>query len=107
MDHQVVATPLHRATYTLERGVWSATCRTCGFTVKDINRSRAATWFLTHIRAVRLQRRADEAELRAAKAWERDDIYKQGPAPGPTLKTRAGGTEDEIELRGTAADGGQ
>jgi hypothetical protein len=58
VDQQVVIAPRHRASYTLERGVWSATCRICGFTAKDKNRSRAATWFLAHIRSVRLELRA-------------------------------------------------
>ena len=65
MDRQVVEGPRHRAAYTLEQGVWLATCRICGFTAKDISRSSAATWFLTHIRDVRRQLRADEEELRA------------------------------------------
>jgi hypothetical protein len=59
VDQQVAAAPRHRASYTLERGVWSATCRICGFTAKDKSRSRAATWFLAHIRSVRLELRAD------------------------------------------------
>ncbi len=80
MDRQVVAGPRHRASYTLEQGVWLATCRICGFTAKDASRSSAATWFLTHIRDVRRQLHADEVELRAATAWEGDDIDVRGPA---------------------------
>lgn len=60
VDHQVVAFPQHRASYILERGVWSARCRLCGFTTRDIKRSVAATSFLSHIRAMRLELRADE-----------------------------------------------
>ncbi len=80
MDRQVVEGPRHRAAYTLEQGVWLATCRICGFTAKDVSRSSAATWFLTHIREVRRQVRADEEELRAAVGWKRDEIDVREPA---------------------------
>ncbi len=80
MDRQVVEGPRHRAAYTLEQGVWLATCRICGFTAKDVSRSSAATWFLTHIREVRRQHNADEEELRAAAAWEGHEIDVREPA---------------------------
>jgi hypothetical protein len=60
VDHQVVVFPQHRASYILERGVWSARCRICGFTARDIKRSVAATSFLAHIRAMRLELRAEQ-----------------------------------------------
>jgi hypothetical protein len=80
VDRQVVEGPRHRAAYTLEQGVWLATCRICGFTARDVSRSSAATWFLTHIREVRRQHRADEQELRAAAAWEAEGIDVREPA---------------------------
>lgn len=60
MDPQVAITARHRASYILERGVWSARCRICGYTVKEPKRSAAATSFLVHIRAMRLEIRLDE-----------------------------------------------
>ena len=39
----------HRATYTLELGVWYATCRSCGHRVDDLDRRRAAAQFRQHI----------------------------------------------------------
>jgi hypothetical protein len=50
----------HRANYTLEIGIWHATCRTCGYTVADPLRRRAAAIFRYHIRDIR---EADEADL--------------------------------------------
>ena len=50
----------HRASYTLERGVWHATCQSCGHTVSDMNRRRAAATFRIHIREVA----ASDATLR-------------------------------------------
>lgn len=94
MDRQVVEGPRHRAAYTLEQGVWLATCRICGFTAKDVSRSSAATWFLTHIREVRRQHKADAEELRASVAWEaeaidvRDPIAPIGNGDGPTRRDR-------------------
>lgn len=41
---------VHRADYTLERGIWRATCRVCGHTVTDQVRRRAASAFRVHIR---------------------------------------------------------
>jgi hypothetical protein len=92
VDRQVVEGPRHRAAYTLEQGVWLATCRICGFTAKDVSRSSAATWFLTHIREVRRQHRADEEELKTAPAWEAEDIDVREPAvPGTYDEGRPGG----------------
>lgn len=39
----------HRATYTLELGLWYATCRLCGHRVEDQDRRRAAAQFRRHI----------------------------------------------------------
>lgn len=44
----------HRATYILEFGTWKATCRTCGWTVRDAQRRQAASRFRMHIRDARL-----------------------------------------------------
>ena len=43
----------HRAHYTLEYGVWHATCRVCGFQVSDPSRPRAAFSYREHIKAER------------------------------------------------------
>ena len=43
----------HRADYTLERGVWHATCKACGFRVTDATRQRAAGAYREHIRDTR------------------------------------------------------
>lgn len=40
----------HRANYTLERGMWRATCRKCGFTLTDVSRQRAMSLYRAHIR---------------------------------------------------------
>ena len=40
----------HLAHYVLERGTWRATCRLCGYSVKDPSRRRAAAIFRNHIR---------------------------------------------------------
>ena len=42
----------HRANYTLELGVWHATCRECGFKVSDPARRRAAAVYRAHIQAM-------------------------------------------------------
>jgi hypothetical protein len=44
---------LHRAAYVLERGIWRATCRECGFQVSDAQRRQAATQFRMHIQDMR------------------------------------------------------
>lgn len=59
MDNQVVTPVRHRACYIFAQGTWSATCRACNFTVKETKRSAAAAAFLHHIRAMRLESRAD------------------------------------------------
>ena len=41
---------VHRADYTLEMGVWHATCRVCGHQVADTDRRRAAATYRRHIR---------------------------------------------------------
>jgi hypothetical protein len=41
----------HRAAYTLELGLWHATCRICDWRVVDPDRRRAAAQFRQHIRA--------------------------------------------------------
>ena len=41
----------HRALYTLEKGAWYATCKTCGFRISDSVRGRTATAFRNHIRS--------------------------------------------------------
>ena len=43
----------HRADYTLERGVWHATCKACGFRVSDVTRQRAAGAYREHIKVAR------------------------------------------------------
>jgi len=80
MDQQVILAPRHRASYTLERGVWSATCRTCGYSVKDSSRSRAATWFLAHIRAKR--RESGNATSQPASPPLADDGSSERPTRG-------------------------
>jgi hypothetical protein len=51
----------HRAIYTLEMGVWRATCRACGHSETDPSRRRAASVFRNHIRNAS---NASEIELR-------------------------------------------
>lgn len=41
---------VHRANYTLELGVWYATCKVCGFRVSDPVRRRAAAVYREHIK---------------------------------------------------------
>jgi hypothetical protein len=40
----------HRADYVLDRGVWKATCRVCGFKLSDPDRRQVASQFRQHIR---------------------------------------------------------
>ena len=114
VDNQVAVSPRHRASYTLERGVWSATCRLCGFTARDAKRGRAATWFLAHIRATRSQPGADGTDLAVGDAWgEVDidlDVRTSGPVLKQVLKTAIPAGEDDKDLlrrRHMAADGGR
>jgi hypothetical protein len=53
MDDLTSTPPRHRAVYTLEMGVWRATCRICGHSETDPSRRRAASVFRNHIRDVR------------------------------------------------------
>jgi hypothetical protein len=46
-------TTAHRADYLLDRGVWYAKCRCCGFQVAHDARRRAAAEFRLHIRDMR------------------------------------------------------
>ncbi len=41
----------HLANYILERGVWKATCRACGWQASDEVRRQAALLFRSHIRS--------------------------------------------------------
>lgn len=41
---------VHRADYMLERGVWRATCRVCGYSITDPVRRRAMSAYRSHIR---------------------------------------------------------
>ena len=41
---------MHRANYTLELGIWHATCRECGHRVSDPVRRRAAGIYREHIK---------------------------------------------------------
>jgi hypothetical protein len=94
VDDQAVSAH-HRASYILERGVWSARCRVCGFTAKEVKRSAAATSFLAHIRATRLELRNDEV----------DSIDLDALTSHPASPPRGIGTQGEIDLRRMAAGG--
>jgi hypothetical protein len=94
VDDQIVSAH-HRASYILERGVWSARCRICGFTAKEVKRSAAATSFLAHIRATRLELRADVV----------DGIDLEALTPRPALAPNALGTQGDIDLRRMASGG--
>jgi hypothetical protein len=91
VDDQIVSAH-HRASYILERGVWSARCRICGFTAKEVKRSAAATSFLAHIRATRLELRADVV----------DGIDLEALTPRPALAPNALGTQGDIDLDAVA-----
>ncbi len=94
MDEHAVPTH-HRASYILERGVWSARCRVCGFTAKEVKRSAAATSFLAHIRATRLEIRTNDVD-----AIDLEPLTSH-PSLGPTVIGRQG----DIDLRRMAAGG--
>ncbi len=94
MDDRV-APVHHRASYILERGVWSARCRVCGFTAKEVKRSAAATSFLAHIRSTRQELRANDVDRIDLEA------LTSRPALGPTTAGRQG----DIDLRHLAAGG--
>jgi hypothetical protein len=53
----------HRAVYTLELGIWHATCRECGFRVSDADRRRAAAVYRQHIKTTNLQAGVSQAPL--------------------------------------------
>ena len=50
MKPSPTSSAIHRATYTLELGVWFATCKVCGHRVGDANRRRAAGTYREHIK---------------------------------------------------------
>lgn len=50
MSGQQLNHSAHRAIYTLEMGMWHATCRECGHRVADPNRRRLAMIFREHIK---------------------------------------------------------
>jgi hypothetical protein len=64
----------HRGIYTLERGVWQATCRECGWGVAHVDRRRAATQFRTHIELAK-------AATRRSDPWTRADLDRAAVAP--------------------------
>jgi hypothetical protein len=94
VDEQVVPAH-HRASYILERGVWSARCRVCGFTAKEVKRSAAATSFLAHIRATRLELRKNEV----------DKIDLEALTSHQALGSPAVNRQGDIDLRRIAAGG--
>jgi len=85
----------HRASYILERGIWSARCRVCGFTAKEVKRSAAATSFLAHIRATRLEIRTIDV----------DAIDLEPLTSHPTLNPANTGRQGDVDLRRMAAGG--
>ena len=87
MDRHAVESLPHRAraSYTLERGVWTATCRVCGYTTRDVSRGRAAAAFLVHIRAGR-QRMREAGPLGAG--WTAESVHVvDGPVDRAKLVT--------------------
>jgi hypothetical protein len=50
MKSSPTGSAVHRATYTLELGVWYASCKICGHRVGDANRRRAAGTYREHIK---------------------------------------------------------
>jgi hypothetical protein len=51
--------PIHRANYTLELGVWHATCKVCGHGVSDPIRRQAAAIYRRHIRETSLAKASE------------------------------------------------
>ena len=94
MEQQAVPAH-HRASYILERGVWSARCRVCGFTAKEVKRSAAATSFLAHIRATRLELRTNDV----------NGIDLEALTSLPALKPAVIGRQGDIDLRRVTAGG--
>lgn len=74
----------HRASYILEFGTWKATCKTCGWTVRDPQRRQAASRFRLHIRDARLIDLTDPVGLEAGLA-------AMGLDPGVDPETEAVG----------------
>ena len=58
----------HRAKYTFERGIWHATCRSCGYRVSDPVRRRAASEYREHLKKAPPPVVIELRESRAAKA---------------------------------------
>jgi hypothetical protein len=84
--HALESLPHHaRASYTLERGVWTATCRICGYTTRDAIRGRAAGAFLVHIRAGRQGAGRQDAgrTSRSAGFGAPEDVRVADPAGEP------------------------
>ena len=55
----------HRASYIFERGIWRATCRSCGWQTSDVVHRQAALLFRAHIRSEALsQEQGDGAAHR-------------------------------------------
>ena len=53
-----------RASYLLERGMWRATCRDCGWHTEDVDRRRAASRFrLHHLEAIEVIDLTDQGGL--------------------------------------------
>lgn len=63
-----------RATYLLERGVWRATCVSCGSQFTDTDRRRLNQLFRTHI-----QDRRDLIDLTEARS-SATDLNSQSPS---------------------------
>jgi hypothetical protein len=56
---------IHRASYILERGMWNATCRGCGWQTSSPKRQLTASVFRLHIQAMRIAGRVVEAVVAA------------------------------------------
>lgn len=55
---EIVTTSMaHRAEYILERGIWRATCKVCGWGTSDPARRQAAALFRQHWHTARAQAR--------------------------------------------------
>ena len=61
VDQEPRGAARHHGAYILERGVWHATCKACGWHVEDPDRRQVATLFRSHITAADRQRRAPPA----------------------------------------------
>lgn len=56
----------HRAEYILERGIWRATCKVCGWATSDPARRQAAALFRQHWHSARTAARELTIDLRDA-----------------------------------------